>query len=129
MTTARQMVEEFNARHPDRAIAGPWKGSKEALRRRMDETEREVQATEAERRDADANRAAPEPEAEAKGARGAIGRAVEELLLTSGADYAEIVRQVRGRFPGARTTARSVASVACGMRKKGVPVATRRAKA
>jgi hypothetical protein len=121
--TAKQMIEEFNSRHPERAMKVEWKASKDSLRARLDEMEAEFAAIEAERRAAE-----PEPKQSEPGSRGSIGRMVEHLL-TSGASYAGIVRLVREQFPEARTTAKSVASVACALRKKGVPVATRRAKA
>ena len=41
-------------------------------------------------------------------------------------DYAAIVARVVAEFPDARTTARSVASVAAVLRKKGVDVPLRR---
>lgn len=44
---------------------------------------------------------------------------VRHLLLETDMTYAQIVEAVRARFPGARTTWRSVASVACAIRKAG----------
>lgn len=54
-----------------------------------------------------------------------VGALVEALVATELA-YDEIVRMVRARFPDARTTARSVASVASVLRKRGVAVQMRR---
>ena len=54
-----------------------------------------------------------------------IGALVAELLADPDLGYAEIVAVVRGRFPKARTTARSVASVASTMRRMGVDVPKR----
>ncbi len=54
-----------------------------------------------------------------------VGALVEALVATELA-YDEIVRMVRERFPVARTTARSVASVASVLRKRGVAVPLRR---
>jgi hypothetical protein len=51
---------------------------------------------------------------------------VEQLLMEPGLNYVEIASRVRAQFPHARTTNRSVASVAKAMRAKGVDVARRR---
>jgi hypothetical protein len=58
--------------------------------------------------------------------RGKISALVKELLLGTELPYAEIVERVRKAHPAAKTTARSVASVASDMRKAKLPVATRR---
>jgi hypothetical protein len=58
--------------------------------------------------------------------RGGIGRLVNLLLTTTDADYASIVASVKEKFPEAKTTARSVASVAADLRRDGVDVKTRR---
>ena len=55
-----------------------------------------------------------------------IGAVVQELLMDVDNAYVEIVAEVKRRFPDAKTTARSVASVAANLRKKGVDVPTRR---
>ncbi|NCQ23583.1 MAG: hypothetical protein COW54_02345 [Rhodobacteraceae bacterium CG17_big_fil_post_rev_8_21_14_2_50_63_15] len=55
-----------------------------------------------------------------------IGAVVQELLMDVDNAYVEIVAEVKRRFPDAKTTARSVASVAATLRKKGVDVPTRR---
>jgi len=55
-----------------------------------------------------------------------IGAVVQELLMDVDNAYVEIVAEVKRRFPDAKTTARSVASVAATLRKKGVEVPTRR---
>jgi len=55
-----------------------------------------------------------------------IGAVVHELLLDVDHTYVEIVAEVKRRFPDAKTTARSVASVAATLRKKGIDVPTRR---
>ena len=57
---------------------------------------------------------------------GTIGELVHELLLDVDNTYVEIVALVRERFPDAKTTARSVASVAAVLRKKGAQVPARR---
>jgi hypothetical protein len=58
--------------------------------------------------------------------RGGIGRLVNLLLTTTDLDYASIVARVKERYPDAKTTARSVASVAADLRRDGVEVKTRR---
>lgn len=55
-----------------------------------------------------------------------ISRHTEKLLMDENLGYAAIVDQVVAEFPGAKTTTRSVASVAAVMRKKGVDVPMRR---
>lgn len=57
--------------------------------------------------------------------RGAIGNLVMELLQTE-MPYEDIVRQVRGAYPSARTTARSIASVAMDLRAAGLTIPSRR---
>lgn len=59
--------------------------------------------------------------------RGTIGQMVRELLLDDeGYGYVEIVEIVKGEFPEANTSRRSVASVAAELRRKGVAVPMRR---
>jgi len=55
-----------------------------------------------------------------------ISRLTEKLLMDENLGYAAIVDQVVAKFPGAKTTARSVASVAAVLRRKGVDIAWRR---
>jgi len=55
-----------------------------------------------------------------------IGEMVERLLMDPSLNYVEIARRVRAQFAHARTTNRSVASVAKAMRARGVAVARRR---
>lgn len=59
------------------------------------------------------------------GHRETVGALVESMLTTDAA-YDEIVAAVRERFPDAKTTSRSVASVASAMRRRGVEVPHRR---
>jgi hypothetical protein len=68
---------------------------------------------------------AEQPSAEKKD-RGGIGRMVNVLLTETADDYASIVAKVKEAFPEAKTTARSVASVAADLRRSGVDVPTRR---
>jgi hypothetical protein len=59
--------------------------------------------------------------------RGSIGQMVADLLVDAeGYDYQEIVDIVRGQFPSAKTSKRSIASVAAGLRRKGIEVPMRR---
>ncbi|UWP96528.1 hypothetical protein K3X48_06005 [Aliiroseovarius crassostreae] len=58
-----------------------------------------------------------------------ISRLTEKLLMDETLGYAEIVDRVVAEFPDAKTTTRSVASVAAVLRKKGTPVPTRRKSA
>ena len=57
---------------------------------------------------------------------GTIGELVHELLTDVDLTYLEIVALVKEKFPDAKTTARSVASVAAVLRKKGTLVPIRR---
>jgi hypothetical protein len=58
---------------------------------------------------------------------GSINAMVKELLADPGLSYEAIVDQVMAAHPTARTTARSVASTASVMRRKGETVPMRRA--
>lgn len=69
---------------------------------------------------------APATEEAATSAPRSIGEMVEQLLMDPSLNYVEIASRVRAQFPHARTTNRSVASVAKAMRAKGVDVARRR---
>lgn len=60
-----------------------------------------------------------------KSPRGAIGALVIKLLVTD-MPYEDIVKQVKETYPDAKTTARSIASVAMDLRRDGVPVPSRR---
>jgi len=55
-----------------------------------------------------------------------ISRLTEKLLMDENLGYAAIVDQVVAEFPNAKTTTRSVASVAAKLRKKGTIVPMRR---
>lgn len=74
--------------------------------------------------------ATEEPEAEAEAqqqqSRGSVTALVKELLADPDLSYEAIVEQVKASYPDARTTARSVASTASVMRRKGTTVPTRR---
>ena len=65
------------------------------------------------------------PVVEEKAPRGAIGNLVIRLLVTD-MPYECIVRQVRETYPTAKTTARSIASVAMTLRREGIEVPSRR---
>src|ERR1043166_3518945 len=56
---------------------------------------------------------------------GDLSRMVERLVRDTTMSYADIVATVKAEFPHANTSTKSVASVACVMRKKGIPVPLR----
>ena len=56
---------------------------------------------------------------------GSLSRLVERLVRETNMSYPDIVAEVKSQFPHAQTTTKSVASVACVMRKKGTPVPLR----
>lgn len=58
--------------------------------------------------------------------RGAIGAMSIELLTGSDEPYADIVAKIVAKYPTAKTTARSLASVAMDLRRDGVDVPSRR---
>lgn len=58
--------------------------------------------------------------------RGAIGAMSIELLTGSDEPYADIVAKIVAKYPTAKTTARSLASVAMDLRRDGVEVPSRR---
>lgn len=60
-----------------------------------------------------------------KAPRGAIGNLVMELLQTE-MPYEDIVKQVRETYSSAKTTARSIASVAMDLRAAGLTIPSRR---
>lgn len=67
--------------------------------------------------------------AKAEGAdkvRGALTRLVESMLMDAEITYLDIIHAVLAEFPEANTSARSIASVAAGMRRKGIEVPMRR---
>ena len=57
---------------------------------------------------------------------GLVGPLARKLLVETDQTYPEIIEAIRAKFPKAKTTARSVASIACVLRKKGVEVPMRR---
>lgn len=57
-----------------------------------------------------------------------IGALVQELLMDEALGYEAIVDRVVAEFPDAKTSVRSVASVAATLRKRGVEVPMRRRK-
>lgn len=58
--------------------------------------------------------------------RGAIGAMSIELLSTTDLPYDEVVARIKAVYPTAKTTARSLASVAMDLRRDGVDVPSRR---
>ncbi len=55
-----------------------------------------------------------------------ISQTIMAMLMDAELNYAEIVSAVREQFPDARTTARSVASMACVARRNGIAVPKRK---
>ena len=56
---------------------------------------------------------------------GGLSRMVERLVRDTNMSYIDIVAAVKEEYPDANTSTKSVASVACVMRKKGTPVPLR----
>ncbi len=54
-----------------------------------------------------------------------VSRLVEDLVLNTTLPYSTIVNMVLEEFPMAKTSTKSVASVSCVMRKKGLSVPMR----
>lgn len=98
------------------AIEGPWKKSKRELIERIGALG-EPQATRQLHGSVEETGPPPGVPDDAK----TVGALVEALVVTELA-YGEIDRMVRERFSDARTTARSVASVASVLRKRGITV-------
>ncbi len=122
MTAAELAAEHDRICDPADRIGGrPWKKGKARLVERIERLRRDAEplggAGSAERK--------PEAAEDVDGRRETVGALVEAMLTTDAA-YDEIVAAVRERFPEARTTRRSVASVASAMRKRGAEVSLRR---
>ena len=66
------------------------------------------------------------PTKKAAKAKSGIGQMAQKLLVETDQGYAEIVAAIQAKHPDAKTTARSIASIACNLRKKGVEVPMRR---
>lgn len=56
---------------------------------------------------------------------GGLSRLVEGLVRDTTMSYVDIVAKVKEEYPDANTSTKSVASVACVMRKKGINVPLR----
>lgn len=67
------------------------------------------------------------PRQAAEGKR-TIGSLVQELLMDETLGYEVILEQVKAQFPAAKTSVRSIASVAANLRKRSVDVPMRRKK-
>ena len=67
------------------------------------------------------------PTAETEPPQPTVGEMIRGLLVDTDLEYSAILDRVRVAFPEAKTTARSIASVACLARKKGLDVPKRRA--
>lgn len=142
--TTSELLHQLN----DLRIAGgkpaltSWKQSRSKL-----EAQIEFLKSVTEEPEAEAEAEADEPEAEAevdepelcghmgaetfkpwpgKAPRGAIGALAMDLLAGTDKPYKEIVQIIVSTYPSARTTPRSLASVAMELRKSGVEVPLRR---
>lgn len=108
--TSKQLLEMHNARCPEDQRLASWKGKKSELIERIRALG--VAAVEAIAR---------------KPAENTIGASVRRLLQDATLSYQDIVDLVKAAHPEAETTARSIASVASVLRKKGADVPMRRA--
>ena len=111
--TARELIEVHNARGAPGDRIEEWKASKGKLIA-MIEAMPDAEAAES-----------PETKPEDEPAPETIGQMVKRLVAETDLDYGAIVKEVRSAHPEARTTRRSVASVACMLRKTGVEVPKR----
>lgn len=141
MSTTKEMLITLNAlrvKNGKTELAG-WKAGRDKLNAAIDAE----QATQVNKWYAEGEELTPEeqaeigseltdltsdaekPATEEKAPRGAIGALVIELLVTE-MPYADIVAQVKETYPSAKTTARSIASVAMDLRRAGIEVPSRR---
>ena len=97
--TINEMIALHNDLAPASMKLNTWKKSKAELQARIDRL---------------------------KPARGVIGRTVEEFVRLTDLPYCAIETHVRKMFPNARTSRRSIASVAADLRRNGVQVPYRR---
>lgn len=142
--TTKELIARYNAvaRDLGRPELTRWKASKEALGERLDALRAAQVMTDPlaipeaaeplgdagpDQVPAEAAEAPGDDHGEPDEARGGIGQMIAELLVDAeGYGYGEIVDIVRGEFPEASTSKRSVASVAAALRRKGVEVPMRR---
>lgn len=129
MTTTEKLarlneLRQANGKSPLKA----WKSSGEKLDAAiLAETPAEAPAVEPETQVQQTGEQPEQPSSdEPKSERGAIGRLVISLLVDTDDDYATIVGKVREAHPDAKTTARSIASIAADLRRDGVDVKSRR---
>lgn len=95
----------------------------------LDAEAAEIEANHPMATDAKGKAAAKVAKAKAEGTgevRGGLTRLVESLLMDAELSYLDIINAVLKDFPKANTSARSIASVAAGMRRKGIEVPMRR---
>lgn len=97
--TINELLEAHNDLAPASMKLKSWKRSKAELQARIDRL---------------------------KPARGIIGNTVAEFVRLTDLPYAAIVAEVRKLYPNARTSRRSIASVAAELRRSGVEVPYRR---
>jgi hypothetical protein len=106
---------------PNQKIGRPWKRAKSELVERVRPLLEHQELSDRSDHAAAMAASAAEPPS-------TVGRLVEALLVADEGSwsYADVVAEVRRQFPEARTSTRSVASVAADLRKRGVDVPTRR---
>jgi hypothetical protein len=147
MTTTKELLQTLNALRTanGKTELASWKSSREKLEAAISELQptaepvskpvasdltdvegqTETTDVEGQTETTDLTSDEPAPPAVQKSPRGAIGALVIELLVTD-MPYEDIVERVRSTYPDARTTARSIASVAMDLRRDGVNVPSRR---
>lgn len=126
MTTTAEMLEEHNtlASLLGEKPLKSWKQSKDGLQERIDALRAKVQDT-ADDAPKPIKQKAAKPSDE--DAPQTIGSLVKELLVDpAGLSYDLIVEAVQREFPEAKTSRRSVASVAADLRRKGTTVPMRK---
>lgn len=132
MTTTKELLAQLNALRTEngKAPLASWKAGMPKLEAAID-AEHHAMAN----RLADEQPSDPEvgQSDEAAGVRlltpiprGAIGAMSIELLSATDLPYDEIVARIKAVYPAAKTTARSLASVAMDLRRDGVDVPSRR---
>lgn len=120
--TGRELVEEHNRRCAPGDEIGTWKKAKAELVAIVEALGAPEGATPSD----DATDEPAVDHGDDYGEFGSISELTRYLLVATRLSHGEIVDVVRNRFPDARTTRRSVASVACDLRRRGEEVALRR---
>lgn len=96
--TTRDLIEQHNALAPEHMVLSTWKKSKDELTARI---------------------------ARLKPRKGAVCELIASKVVYTDLPYAEIVKEVRRTYPNARTTTRSVASIAHDLKAFGFELPAR----